>query len=50
MTKPSYPCLCLRCGYAWQSAKREGPAGCPVCHSQFWDVPRVGQGHSLHEH
>lgn len=35
----SVTCLCLRCGYEWDS-KKPNPKQCPYCHSMKWNVPK----------
>jgi hypothetical protein len=38
--------LCLRCGHEWIPRKAKDPSRrlpkeCPLCHSAYWDRPRI---------
>ena len=32
---------CIRCGHEWLPAKPGKPLLCPVCHSAYWDRPKL---------
>lgn len=32
---------CNRCGHTWWPKSERRPGNCPVCHSPYWDKPRV---------